>query len=166
MSYDDIIRVIVMELTQSAKDYIFPAVSKNEDVKYPETKNIPASRTNTGGHVSGIDEIQTDYNSISNTLDIIKTAILKHVTAKDIYLFGSYAYGSPTNKSDIDIYIVVPDDTNNTTSLYVKIMTELNEKDIYFIDLLFGKESVFNRRRREYILEKTIYNKGRLLYES
>jgi predicted nucleotidyltransferase len=88
------------------------------------------------------------------------------VEAKKIYLFGSYAYGSPTSRSDIDIYAVVPDNTSNIASLYVKIMAELNKKNLYFIDLLFGKESVFNRRRDEYILEKTIYAKGKILYES
>jgi predicted nucleotidyltransferase len=155
-----------MELTRTVTDYNFPVVSKNEDVKYPETRNIPLVRVNAGGRELDIDGIQTAYNSIRDTLDIIKTSILKHVAARDIYLFGSYAYGTPTNKSDIDIYIVVPDDTNDIASLYVKVMTELNENDIYFVDLLFGKENVFARRKHEYILEKTIYNKGRLLYES
>jgi predicted nucleotidyltransferase len=147
-------------------DHDLPAVSRSGDKKHSKTKNIPTLRSNAGGQVSGIDERQTGYNSIIDTLDIIKTSILKYVKAKDIYLFGSYAYGSPGSKSDIDIYVVVPDNINTIASLYVKIITELNEKNIYFIDLLFGKECVFNRRKHEYILEKTIYNKGKILYES
>jgi len=39
-------------------------------------------------------------------IDSIKDSILKIVPAKYIYLFGSYAYGNPTEKSDIDIYLV------------------------------------------------------------
>jgi predicted nucleotidyltransferase len=155
-----------MKLDQPVIDHNLPAVAKGEAIKHLEIDNIPVIRKNTGIQASGIDETETDYNSISDTLNIIKTSILKYVAAKNIYLFGSYAYGSPTSSSDIDIYIVVPDNTNNTASLYVKIMTALNEKNIYFIDLLFGKEGVFNRRKHEYILEKTIYNKGKLLYES
>ena len=42
-------------------------------------------------------------------IDCIKESILKYVLAKYIYLFGSYAYGKPTEKSDIDIYIVIHD---------------------------------------------------------
>ncbi|MDR0669620.1 MAG: nucleotidyltransferase domain-containing protein, partial [Treponema sp.] len=51
-------------------------------------------------------------------IDSIKESILKFVTAKYIYLFGSYAYGNPTEKSDIDIYIVTPDNINNFSDLY------------------------------------------------
>jgi predicted nucleotidyltransferase len=137
-----------------------------KDIQYPETRCILTIGTNANSQTSGADERRTDFNYISKTLDIIKTSILKYVEARNIYLFGSYAYGSPTNRSDIDIYTVIPDNTNNIASLYVKIMTELNEKNLYFIDLLFGKESVFNRRKDEYILEKTIYAKGKILYES
>jgi predicted nucleotidyltransferase len=138
----------------------------DKDIQYSETRDIVKIGTNAGSQASGVDERQTDFNYISETLDIIKTSILKYVEAKNIYLFGSYAYGLPTNRSDIDIYTVVPDNTNNIASLYVKIMTELNERNLYFIDLLFGKESVFNRRKDEYILEKTICAKGKILYES
>ena len=31
---------------------------------------------------------------------------------QSIYLFGSYAYGEPTENSDIDIYVVVRDDVD------------------------------------------------------
>ncbi|MCL2154385.1 MAG: nucleotidyltransferase domain-containing protein [Leptospirales bacterium] len=37
-------------------------------------------------------------------IDSIKDSVLKFVPAKYIYLFGSYAYGDPTEESDIDIY--------------------------------------------------------------
>jgi predicted nucleotidyltransferase len=160
------IEVIAMKLTQSVMDHDLFADSMGEDTQCPEMRNILTISANTGSQASDANERKTDFNYISETLDIIKTSILKYVEARNIYLFGSYAYGSPTNKSDIDIYTVVPDNTNDIASLYVKIMTELNEKDLYFIDLLFGKESVFSRRKDEYILEKTIYAKGKLLYES
>jgi predicted nucleotidyltransferase len=46
-------------------------------------------------------------------IDNIKESILKFVPARYIYLFGSHAYGNPTEKSDIDIYVVTPDHINN-----------------------------------------------------
>ena len=41
-------------------------------------------------------------DNFAERLNNIKESILKYVPAKYIYLFGSYAYGNPTEKSDID----------------------------------------------------------------
>jgi predicted nucleotidyltransferase len=95
----------------------------------------------------------------------IKESILKFVLAKYIYLFGSHADGTPTEESDIDIYVVTPDDINNFSEIYAKIIGDLGDKRIFFIDLLLGRETVFNSRKKENIFEKTIWQKGKLLYE-
>jgi predicted nucleotidyltransferase len=99
-----------------------------------------------------------------NRIDIIKESILKFVPARYIYLFGSYTYGNPTEKSDIDIYVVTPDNVNNFSEIYAKITGDLGDKKIYFIDLLFGRESVFNTRKTKNIFEKTIVQKGKIIY--
>jgi predicted nucleotidyltransferase len=104
-------------------------------------------------------------NIFTDKINSIKESILKFVPAKCIYLFGSYAYGNPTEKSDIDIYVVTPDYINNFSELYGKIIYDLAEKDIFFIDLLFGRETVFNTRKIENILEETIYQKGKIIFE-
>ena len=103
--------------------------------------------------------------NISERISIIKESVLKNVQAKYIYLFGSYAYGKPTEDSDIDIYIVTPDDIDNFSELYTKIMVDLSYKKIFFIDLLFNTESTFNARKVKNILERTISQKGKILYE-
>ena len=95
----------------------------------------------------------------------IKESILKFVPAKYIYLFGSYAYGIPTEESDIDIYVVTPDNINNFSELYTNIIGDLGDKKIFFIDLLLGHETAFNNRKKNNIFEKTICHNGRLLYE-
>jgi predicted nucleotidyltransferase len=105
-------------------------------------------------------------DTLTYKINNIKESILKFVPAKCIYLFGSYAYGNPTEESDIDIYVVTPDNVNNVSELYGKIIGDLGDKDIFFIDLLFGRESVFNIRKRENIFEETIYQKGKILYEN
>jgi predicted nucleotidyltransferase len=102
---------------------------------------------------------------IAEKINIIKDTILKNVAARYIYLFGSYAYGEPTDKSDIDIYIVIPDNAINISEIYGKIMVDLSIKKIYFVDLLLNRESVFNTRKNKNILEKTICQKGKILYE-
>jgi predicted nucleotidyltransferase len=108
------------------------------------------------------------YNRImkafADKLNDIEESVLKFVPARSIYLFGSYAYGNPTEKSDIDIYVVTPDSINNFSELYAKIVGDLREKEIYFIDLLFGRESTFNTRKVKNIFEKTISQKGKIIY--
>ncbi|MDR2965072.1 MAG: nucleotidyltransferase domain-containing protein [Treponema sp.] len=105
-------------------------------------------------------------DNLAERIEIIKDSILKNVAAKYIYLFGSYVYGIPTEKSDVDIYLVVPDDAGNTLEIYSKIMVDLSLKKIFFVDLLLNRESVFNKRKTENILEETIYQKGKLIYEN
>ncbi|AEF83824.1 DNA polymerase, beta domain protein region [Treponema primitia ZAS-2] len=99
-------------------------------------------------------------------IQLIKETILNNIDAKSIYLFGSYAYGKPNEDSDIDIYTVLPDKYKNTTEIYAKIIRELSDKNIFFIDLLLVNENIFNSRKNDYILENTIYNKGKIIYES
>ena len=103
--------------------------------------------------------------AVSSKIENIRDAVLRHVPAKYIYLFGSYAYGEPTEKSDIDIYVVTPDDTTDFSQLYAKVIGDLSRKKIFFVDLLFASESSFNKRRLNRKFEKTIYSKGRILYE-
>jgi predicted nucleotidyltransferase len=95
----------------------------------------------------------------------IKASILKYVPAKCIYLFGSHAYGKPTEKSDIDIYIVTPDNIDNFSEVYTKIIVDLSDKEIFFIDLLLTKESMFDSRKENHLFEKTIFQKGKIIYE-
>jgi len=102
--------------------------------------------------------------NLTEKIDIIKDSILKNVPAKYIYLYGSYAYGNPTEKSDIDIYIVTPDNINNFSEIYTKIIGDLGDRKIFFVDLVFKTESVFNTRILKSNFEKTIYQKGKMIY--
>jgi len=102
---------------------------------------------------------------IEPNIDNIRESILKFVPARTIYLFGSHAYGNPTADSDIDVYIVTPDEINNFSELYTKIIVDLSDKKIFFLDLLLSTESVFNTRKENNIFEKTIFHKGKKIYE-
>ena len=103
--------------------------------------------------------------NFADKLNIIKDSILKYVPARYIYLFGSYAYGNPTEKSDIDIYIVTPDGIENFSEIYAKIIGDLGDKKIFFIDLLLNVESDFNIRKIKNRFEKAIFQKGKIIYE-
>jgi predicted nucleotidyltransferase len=105
-------------------------------------------------------------DDFAESINIITASILKNVSAKYIYLFGSYAYGKPTDKSDIDIYLVIPDNIISISEIYTRIMVDLSIRKIFFVDLLLCRESVFNIRKNENILEETVYQKGKILYEN
>jgi predicted nucleotidyltransferase len=69
-------------------------------------------------------------NTLTEKIDAIKESVLKYVSAKYIFLFGSYAYGKPTEKSDIDIsWIPLKFVTTFRISLYYKEIAKL----LYFI---------------------------------
>ncbi|MDR0501117.1 MAG: nucleotidyltransferase domain-containing protein [Coriobacteriales bacterium] len=103
--------------------------------------------------------------NLIDKIEDIKESILKYVPARYIYLFGSYAYGNPTDKSDIDIYAVIPDGINNLTEIYAKIVVDLSYKNIYYTDLFLNNETIFNKRKVENLFEKTVYQKGKILHE-
>ena len=109
------------------------------------------------------------YNSKLNfeeTINYIKDTILDRVNAKYIYLFGSCAWGTPDKSSDIDIYTVLPDSYKDTLDIYTDIVLKLSYNNIFFIDLLLIPYSVFNSRKENYIFEKNIFTKGKLIYAS
>ena len=51
-----------------------------------------------------------DISGIKQELDDITKIITDTVPVETIYLFGSYAYGTPNKDSDLDLYIVFSDD--------------------------------------------------------
>jgi predicted nucleotidyltransferase len=99
-------------------------------------------------------------------LDLIKESVLQAVPAEAIYLFGSYAYGTPREDSDLDVYVVVPDDTAELGELYADIVGLIGQKRIFELDLLLGRSGVFNRRKNGPTLERVIAQKGTILYGS
>jgi predicted nucleotidyltransferase len=101
---------------------------------------------------------------IQKEIDLIKKSILQAVPAETIYLFGSYANGTPDGESDLDIYVVVPDDTIDLPEIKANIRDLLWMKRSVPLDLLMGRASVFNRRKHGPTLERTIAQKGIVLY--
>ena len=65
------------------------------------------------------DDIEPDVLTIKQIKDRIRPVIEKY-NIHDVYLFGSYARGEATNKSDVDIYC----DSGNVKSLYDEVEVE------------------------------------------
>ena len=103
--------------------------------------------------------------AILRELEIIKEGILQTVPAQAIYLFGSYAYGTPHKDSDLDIYVVVPDSLEgHPVEMNAEILDHLYKKIQMPIDLMVNRASIFERRRQGPTLQRTIANKGVRLY--
>ena len=98
--------------------------------------------------------------SIQTELDFITATIKANTVPEEIYLFGSYANGVPTDDSDIDIYVVVPDSETDTIELCAKIHLDLSKRKTLPIDLLIGKKSVFENRKKRLTMENVIANEG------
>ena len=103
---------------------------------------------------------------IQRELDLIKDSILQVVPAEAIYLFGSYADGTQNEDSDLDIYIVVPDNTEGIRDLHGDIRCLLWDKKIKELDLLIGRSSSFNRRKHAPTMERVVAQRGVMIYAS
>ena len=98
-------------------------------------------------------------------IDIVE-AIKSVLPLEQIYLFGSYAYGNPTESSDYDIFLMLKDNSN------IKILEAIQKAHSAIlslnhtksVDILADYKSVFNKRKEYNTLEKTISNRGKLLY--
>jgi len=100
----------------------------------------------------------------SKELESIKRAILKTVSVKEIYLFGSYADGTSHSGSDFDLYVVIPDNGMRPIEAMQIISDSISNMDIRAVDVIVGRESVFLQRRQLPTVEKRIFRDGVKLY--
>ncbi|GMO21278.1 MAG: nucleotidyltransferase domain-containing protein [Spirochaetaceae bacterium] len=103
-----------------------------------------------------------------NEIPKIKDMILETLgeNCEKIILFGSYAYGTPREDSDIDIYVVLKDGTKNPLLWLQDISVTLGSMENYEpIDVLANYKSRFEYRSAGGpTLERTVDNKGVVLY--
>jgi predicted nucleotidyltransferase len=102
---------------------------------------------------------------IQNELNIIRDIIVKTVPVEQIYLFGSYVYGTPNEDSDLDIYVVLKDETPiRELEIMDMIGVALYKKKSIAMDILVLKKSRFLHRVANSTLEREIVNKGVKIY--
>jgi predicted nucleotidyltransferase len=102
----------------------------------------------------------------ADKIPFIRSLILDSVkpgTIKKIYLFGSYAYGRPTKKSDIDLCVIIRNNLDRSGE-YLKIARNLFLNDIIPADVLVYNEDIFYNAKNPNGIESTILNKGKILY--
>jgi len=105
----------------------------------------------------------------ADKIPFIRSLILDSVepgTIKKIYLFGSYAYGKPTKKSDIDLCVVIGNSfLESRTDINLKIALSLFDNKIIPADVLVYTEKQFHEIKNPNGIKNTIMTKGNILYE-
>ena len=104
---------------------------------------------------------------INETITVIKDSILSTVGdgCEKIFLFGSYAYGTPNKDSDYDFYVVLKDGIENPILVMQKIYEYMVDTNYIPVDALANYKSRFEWRSTQPTIERTIANKGVVLYE-
>jgi predicted nucleotidyltransferase len=91
--------------------------------------------------------------------------IKKAKKIKKIYLFGSYAYGVPTEDSDIDLCILSEEDKRK-----IEILSEIREKIGFSYNhpldiIVYNPKEFYQRADSETSMESQILKKGVVVYE-
>ncbi|MFP3042690.1 nucleotidyltransferase domain-containing protein [Treponema primitia] len=107
-----------------------------------------------------------NIDSIRNELDILTKIIAETVPVEQIYLFGSYAYGIPHKDSDLDLYVVLKDETPiREMEAMDAVGLAIYEKQNHAIDLLVRKKSKFlDRSTGITTIERVVSTEGIKIY--
>ena len=104
---------------------------------------------------------------INDEIISIKNSILATVGdgCEKIILFGSHAYGTPHKDSDYDFYVVLKDGIENPILVLQKIYEHIPYDSYTPVDVLANYKSRFEQRSTQPLIERTIAQKGVVLYE-
>jgi len=104
---------------------------------------------------------------VNDDIIAIKDNILSTVGdgCEKIFLFGSYAYGTPDKNADYDFYVVLKDEMENPILVMQKIYEYMCDTNYVSVDVLANYKSQFEKRSVQPTIERTIAQKGVLLYE-
>jgi predicted nucleotidyltransferase len=98
-------------------------------------------------------------------LDMLRDIIVQTVPVDQIFLFGSYAYGTPHKDSDLDLYVVLKDDVEmRDIDAGLKIRQAIGDKQNMPLDIIVSKQSKYQKERLMPGIERVISRKGVVLY--
>jgi predicted nucleotidyltransferase len=100
--------------------------------------------------------------NIDSILSVIKTA-----TPQKVLLFGSYAYGTPNENSDIDLLIIknIPEEEVRNFRVHIKKLLWKKFKNSFSFDILVDSENRIKKRIEEGdLFYNEIFSKSLILY--
>ena len=104
----------------------------------------------------------TDLNT---ELDTLKEIIVNTLPVEQIYLFGSYANGTPHKDSDLDLYVVLNDNIQmRLIDAVAKIRLAIGRKKTMPVDIIANTFSRYNERAKGPTIERTISREGIKIY--
>jgi predicted nucleotidyltransferase len=98
------------------------------------------------------------------TIEEVKNRLVATYNPVTIYLFGSYAWGSPSQDSDLDLLIVVDQSTEKSYTRPIAGHKALRNLDISK-DIIIYTQDEFNRKSNDITtLSYKIKQEGKVLY--
>jgi len=102
---------------------------------------------------------------IQAELDKLKELIINTIPVEQIYLFGSYAYGTPHKDSDLDLYVVLNDDVPmRDLDAGLQISMAIARKKSMPVDIIAKKKRDFENRLDDITLEHIVNRDGIRIY--
>jgi len=94
-----------------------------------------------------------------------KEKLIREFNPKKIYVFGSYAWGSPTEDSDLDLMVITKECENKIMEMRRGIRAL---RGIGFSkDIIVESENEFLKNSKDINkIENEIFNRGYLIYEN
>lgn len=100
-------------------------------------------------------------HKVEENLRTIVQNVKQIMPTSEIYLFGSYAYGTPSEDSDLDIYIVTPNKSKRRLDLMFDASMSFSGKTDMPVDLLVNYSDEFHERKSINVtLEHKVATKG------
>ena len=103
--------------------------------------------------------------SLQKELEPVCRIITETVKAEAIYLFGSRAYGIPTDDSDYDLCVIIPENSMRPVDAVKAIRRALFSAQSVPLDVIVYRSNAFHQRAEHASLERKIAREGVLLYE-
>lgn len=99
-----------------------------------------------------------------NEINELKDCMVKQLSPRKIYLFGSFAEGKQNPDSDYDFYIIVDDSQRDMIELTAAAYKSIRFKQKRSVDIIVNTENNFEKRKNSPSLESEVMEKGVLLY--
>ena len=103
--------------------------------------------------------------AIRAELDKLTELIINTIPVEQIYLFGSYAYGTPHKDSDLDLYVVLKDGLPmRDLDAGLQIALTIARKKSMPVDIVAKKKRDFMERLNDITLERKVNRDGIRIY--